>query len=86
MKNREIIYIVALEGQHVFHNQTFKCFMKSLKEFDDVRKSLNRDYKIEFEEQTSKFINGYYWSFSNITDGRDIRCVVYAVEHYSTLP
>lgn len=84
--HREIIYIVALEGQHVWHNQTFKCFMKSFREFDEVRQILKRDYKIEFEEQTSKFINGYYWSFNNITDDRDIKCVVYSVEHYSTLP
>lgn len=83
---REKIYIVALEGQHVFHNQIFKCFMKSFREFDDVRKILKRDYKIEFEELAAKFINGYYWSFDNITDDRDIKCVVYAVEHYSTLP
>ena len=82
----EIIYLVALEGQHVWHNQTFKCFMKSFREFDEVRQILKRDYKIEFEEQTSKFINGYYWSFDNITDDRNIKCVVYAVEHYSTLP
>ena len=86
MKNREIIYIVALEGQHVSQGQTFKCFMKSFREFDEVREILKRDYKIEFEELANKFINGYYWVFENITDDRDIRCVVYSVEHYSTLP
>lgn len=86
MKNREIIYIVALEGQHVFQGQTFKCFMKSFREFDEVRKILKRDYKIEFEELAAKFINGCYWIFDNITDDRDIKCVVYSVEHYSTLP
>jgi hypothetical protein len=86
MKNREIIYIVALEGQHVWKGQTFKCFIKSFREFDEVREILKRDYKIEFEELANKFINGYYWMFENITDDRDIRCVVYSVEHYSTLP
>ena len=86
MKNREIIYIVALEGKHVWKGQTFKCFIKSFREFDEVREILKRDYKIEFEELAAKFINGYYWVFENITDDRDIRCVVYSVEHYSTLP
>lgn len=86
MKNREIIYIVALEGQHVWKGQTFKCFIKSFREFDEVRKILKRDYKLEFEELAAKFINGFYWVFDNITDNRDIKCVVYAVEHYSTLP
>jgi hypothetical protein len=86
MKNREIIYTVALEGKHVWQEQTFKCFIKSFREFDEVRKILKRDYKIEFEELSAKFIDGYYWEFNNITDDRDIKCVVYSVEHYSTLP
>jgi ribulose bisphosphate carboxylase small subunit len=59
--------------------------MKSFREFDEVRKILKRDYKIEFEELANKFRDGY-WVFENITDDRDIRCVVTRVEHYSTLP
>lgn len=60
--------------------------MKSFQEFDEVRQILKRDYKLEFEELSTKFIDGYYWTFDNITDDRDIKCVVYSVEHYSTLP
>lgn len=82
----EIIYIVALEGQHVYQGQTFKCFMKSFREFDEVRQILKRDYKLEFQELADKFINGYYWQFDNITDDRDIKCVVYSLEYYRTLP
>ena len=79
-----INYIISIEGKDVWN--TFKCFITSLKELDEVRKILKRDYGIEFEDKSSNFVNNWYWKFRNITNNKDIILVIYEVKHYSLLP
>lgn len=74
------IYICTLEGKHVFHDQTFTGCITHIVDLPKVRQQIKEQYKVEFEKLSSKWINGYYWRFDNITDDRDIALVVYKSE------
>lgn len=69
------MFVVALVGNHVFHNYSIQCVIKSIDALDKVRDVIKNRHGIEFEEVSYRF-NGGFWKFDNITDNRDISLVV----------
>lgn len=78
------IYIVTLEGNHVFHNQSFEGCINRFSDLPIIRDKIKEKYGIEFEKLSFKWIDGYYWQYDNITDDRDIKLMVYKSELIET--
>jgi hypothetical protein len=76
----KIIYVCTLEGNNVFHNQSFEGCITHLSDLILIREEIKKKYNIEFEKLSAKWINGYYWQYDNITDDRDIKLIVYKTE------
>lgn len=73
-----MIYIVYLQGAHVFNEFSVQCYVDTLDEMPRVREKLKSKYQIEFEK------DGYsrfgYNRYRIVNDDRDIELVVEMVE------
>lgn len=73
-----MIYIVYLQGAHVFNEFSVQGYIDTLDDLDRVREKLKSKYQVEFEK------DGYsrfgYNRYKVINDDRDIELVVESVE------
>lgn len=73
-----MIYVVYLQGAHVFHEFSVQGYIDTLDDLDRVREKLKSKYQVEFEQ------DGYnrfgYNRYKVINDDRDIELVVEMVE------
>lgn len=72
------MYIIYLQGAHVFHEFSVQGYIDNLDEMPRVREKLKSKYQIEFEK------DGYnrfgYNRYRIVNDDRDIELVVESVE------
>lgn len=75
MTMNNFMYVVALAGNHVFHDYSVQCIIKSMDDLNKARDDIKKRHGVEFEELSSRFTGGL-WKFDNITDNRDISLIV----------
>jgi hypothetical protein len=72
------VWVVALAGEHVFHEHVNKRVITDLTELDLVRASIKEQDKLEFDTVNSAAdcCSTFYKKYNNITDNRDIYLIV----------
>lgn len=72
------MYVVYLQGAHVFHEFSVQGYIDNLEELPRVREKLKSKYQVEFTQ------DGYnrfgYNRYKVINDDRDIELVVESIE------
>ena len=74
-------YVVYLKGNNVHKGMSIRGVIANIREDAQIRKQIKKDYSIEFEELSSRWIPGH-WEFSNITDDRDVTLCITKTEYY----
>ena len=74
-------YVVYIKGEHVHSGMSIKGVIFSIRQDTIIREQIKKDYGIEFEELSSRWIPGH-WEFSNITDDRDVTLCITRTDYY----
>ena len=71
------MWLISLEGEHVFQGRSVLGYIKTISELDRVREYLNNTYEVEFATDKD-VVQRYdtYYSYPIINSDKDITLVV----------